>query len=50
MDLKNNTQLLNFYKNISPLLFAFIIPITILNKIYLKIKLLMGYFLYVAMI
>lgn len=47
MDLKNNTQLLNFYENISPILLTFIIP---MNKIYLKIKLLMGYFLYVAMI
>ena len=28
MDLKNNTQLLNFYKNISPILLTFIIPIT----------------------
>lgn len=27
MDLKNNTQLLNFYKNISPLSLTFIIPI-----------------------
>lgn len=27
MDLKNNTQLLNFYENISPILLTFIIPI-----------------------